>query len=60
MTKFIKMKYKKSDDQTNMDKYRVVANIIEYYIISKLIVHRIESLFQIHEDKAIISCKKCL
>ncbi len=28
----------KSDDQTNIDKYRVTANIItEYHIISKLI-----------------------
>ena len=37
MTTFIKVKLKKSDDQTNIDKYRVAANIKEYYIISKLI-----------------------
>ena len=39
MTKFIKIKLKKlkkSDDQTNMDKYRVDANITEYHILSKL------------------------
>ncbi len=33
MTIFIKAKPKKSDDQTNIEKYRVVANIAEYYII---------------------------
>ena len=32
MTTFIKTKFKKSDDQTNIDKYRVAANIIEYQI----------------------------
>ena len=37
MTTFIKTKFKKSDDQTNIDKYRVAANIREYHIISKLI-----------------------
>ena len=37
MTTFIKAKLKKSDDQTNIDKYRVVANITEYHIISKSI-----------------------
>ena len=33
MTTFIKMKFKKSDDQTTIDKYRVAANITEYHII---------------------------
>ncbi len=28
---------KKSDEQTNIDKYRVAANITEYHIILKLI-----------------------
>ena len=37
MTIFTKTKFKKSDDQTNIDKYRVAANIKEYHIISKLI-----------------------
>ncbi len=37
MTTFIKAKLKKSDDQTNCDKYRVATNITEYYIISKFI-----------------------
>ncbi len=48
------MKFKKSDDQTNIDKYREVANITEYHIIPK-------SIFlysKIHKEKAIISCKK--
>ena len=39
-----------TDDQTNIDKYRVAANITEYHYISKLI-------FKIHEEKAIITCK---
>ncbi len=41
MTTVIKTKLKKSDDQTNIDKYRVAANITEYYIISKLLILRI-------------------
>ncbi len=32
---------KNSDDQTNIDKYRLAANITEYEIISKLIFLRI-------------------
>ena len=28
-----KTKFKNSDDQTNIDKFRVAANITEYYII---------------------------
>ena len=32
LTKFIKAKFKKLEDQTNIDKYRVAANITEYYI----------------------------
>ena len=38
MTTFIKTKFKISDDQTNIDKYRLAANIKVYYIISKLIL----------------------
>ena len=41
MTTFIKANLEKSDDQTNIDKYRVAANISEYHIISKLIFLRI-------------------
>ena len=37
METLIKVKLKKSDDQTNIDKYRVVANITDHHIISKLI-----------------------
>ena len=41
MTTLITAKLKKTDDQTNIDKYRVAANITEYYIISKSIILRI-------------------
>ena len=42
MTTFIKTKLnKKSYDQTNINKYRVAANITEYHIISELIFLRI-------------------
>ena len=41
MTTFIKTKLKISDDQTNIDKYRLAANITVYLIISKLILQRI-------------------
>ena len=41
MTTFIKTKFKISDDQTNIDKYRLSANITEYHIISKLILQQI-------------------
>ena len=37
MTTFIQTKFKKSDDQTNIYKHKVAANITEYHIISKLI-----------------------
>ncbi len=43
---FITAKIKKSDNQTNIDKCRVAANITEY-LYSK-----------IHDDAAIISSKK--
>ena len=33
MTTFIKTKLKKSDNQTNIGKYRVAADIAEYHII---------------------------
>ncbi len=33
-----KSEAQKSEDQTNIDKYRVAANITEYHIISKLIL----------------------
>ncbi len=56
MTKFIKTKFKKSDDQTNIDKCRVAANITEYYIISKLIFLK-RIIPKIIKKKAIISCK---
>ncbi len=36
MTTFIKTKFKESDDQTNIHKSRVAANITEYHIKIKL------------------------
>ena len=50
-----KNEVKKSDDQTNIDKYRVAADITEYHTIQKLIYLRI--IIKIYGDKAIISCK---
>ena len=41
MTTFIGTKFNMSDDQTNIDKYRLAANITEYHIISKLILQLI-------------------
>ena len=41
MTTFIKTKFKISDDQTNIDKYRLAANITEYPIVLKLILQQI-------------------
>ncbi len=52
MTTFIKTKFKKSDDQTIIDKYRAAANIKEYHNILKLIFLRIiirQSLY-CHEE----------
>ncbi len=37
-----KNEVKKTDDQTNIEKYRIAANIIEYHIISKFIFLRID------------------
>ena len=37
-TTFIKTKFKISDDQTNIDKFRLTANITEYYILLKSIL----------------------
>ncbi len=41
MTTFIKTKFKISDDQANIDKYRLAANIVEYHTIAKLALQRI-------------------
>ena len=38
MTTERKAKLNKSDDQTNIDKYRVAANIAECHIVSKLVI----------------------
>ena len=55
MTTFIKTKFKKSDDQTNIDKYILTAYITEYHIISKLFF--LTHCSKIQEGKAIISLK---
>ena len=59
MTIFIKAKLKKSDEQTNIWKYRVAANITEYHIMSKLIFRRI-IIQKSHNDKGIFLRKKCM
>ncbi len=41
MTSFIKGKLRETEEQMNINKYRVAANITEYYIILKLIYLRI-------------------
>ena len=41
MTTFIKMKFKISEDQTNIDMHRLAAYITKYHILSKLILQRI-------------------
>ena len=41
ITTIIKTKFKILDDQTNIETYRLAANIKEYDIISKLILQRI-------------------
>ncbi len=51
---FIKTKFKKSNDLTNIHKYRVAANITEYYIKIKLPQNQYSKNL---EEKAIISCK---
>ncbi len=56
MTTFIKAKLKKSDDQTNIDNYRVAAKISEYHIKINLPQYQNS---KIHDD-IIIPCKKCL
>ncbi len=55
---FIKTKFKVSDDQTNIDKYRLSANITEYHILSKLILQRIifpkfMMIFQLKENNLV-------
>ena len=41
MTTIIKASLNKSDDQTNIDIYKVAVNITKYHIISKLFFLRI-------------------
>ncbi len=57
MTTFIKTKFKISDDQTNIDKYRLAPNITEFHIMLKFILQRI-IIPKIYDDKLIILCKK--
>ena len=38
MTTFRKTKFKISDDQTLIEKYRLTANITKYHIITKFIL----------------------
>ncbi len=41
MKTLITTKFKKTDDQTDIDNYRVATNITEYHFITKLIFLRI-------------------
>ena len=62
MITFTKTKFKKSDDQTNIDKYRVAGNITEYHSISKLIfltiiILRLRQLFHVTRMTTFIKTK---
>ncbi len=62
MTTFIKTKYKISDDQTNIDKYRLAVNITVYHILSKLscnklLLHYLESPSNFQSKKKIIQIR---
>ncbi len=43
------MKFKKSDDHTNIDKYRVLAIITEYYIKINLLWNHYSKLMKIRQ-----------
>ena len=62
--KFIKAKLKKSEYQTNVDKYRVATNITEQHILSKLIIPKFMIMRQLFYVKNVIikdvkSCTYC-
>ena len=46
MATVIKTKFKKSDDQTNIDKYRVAANITEYLTAKGIIPESLNRIGQ--------------
>ncbi len=50
MTTFIKTKFKISDDQTNIDKYRLAANITEYNIKVNLTTNHYHKLMWFSES----------
>ena len=52
----LQTKFKISDKQTNIDKYRLAANITEYHIRSKLILQRI-IIPKFIMIRRLISCK---
>ncbi len=56
MITFIKTKLKNSDDQTNIDRYRVAANI--RYKISYIKINLPKNYHSKIHDKAIISYKQ--
>ncbi len=53
MTTIIKANLKKSDDQKNINKYRVAANITEYIYIKINLLENHHS--KVHNDKIFIS-----
>ena len=58
MTTFIKTKFIISDEQTNIYKYRLAANITEYHIMYIKINLTANHYYKYFDDKAIISCYK--
>ncbi len=55
MTTFIKKKIKRPDDQTNIVKYKVAANIRDFTFIKINLSQNHQS--KIHDEQANISCK---
>ncbi len=59
MTTFIKTKLKKKDVLTTMCKYSIAAKYYRESYYVKMNLPK-SNRFKIHEDKAIISYKKCM
>ena len=55
MATFIKTKFRVSDDQTNIDKYRLAANFTAYHIKVNLTKNHYSKNF---DDKLHVKCKK--
>ncbi len=55
MTTFIKTKFQKLDEQTNIDKYRVAVKITEYCNILRIIILKFVKIRQLFHVKNV--CK---